>query len=205
MILTHHGIDSLGQSGGGGGVESEVTLGSINSSRYSDHFPWDGYYSYSLTQQIYGASEIVTTGKITDLSFYCFSGQLTWGVTIYMSHTSRSSLGSSSEILQGNSNVQDTTMVFSGSVSLRSSDNKWFKIPLSTQFEYNNSNNLLLTVCGNYPSNVSKELHFATHMYKSNTARYIGRSNSAYDPMTYSYPMSSDSNYRNTIKLNMLV
>lgn len=208
MILTHHGIDSMVRPGGGG-TEYEVTIGesSISPSRYRTQLPWDGLYRYSLSQQIYSSNEIGTSGKITDISFYCFVGYLSWNVSIYMSHTSKASLytdASNSEKLQDNEYVQDTSLVYNGSVYLGSTDNKWFKIPLSTPFEYDNSHNLLLTVCSNNPSNPSKELRFAVLWNNSNIPLYNSSGNAEYKPTTNTYEMNT-AYYRNVIKLNMLV
>lgn len=208
MILTHHGIDSMVRPGGGG-TEYEVTIGesSISPSRYRTQLPWDGENSYSLSQQIYSANEIGTSGKITDISFYCFVGYLSWNVSIYMSHTSKASLSdlSKSEKLQNNEYVQDTSLVYNGSVYLGSTDNKWFKIPLSTPFEYDNSHNLLLTVCSNNPSNPSKELRFAVLQNNSNISLYKSRYTSEYKPTTTTYTSMNTDYFRNVIKLNMLV
>jgi hypothetical protein len=112
---------------------------------------------------------------------------------------------SKSEKLQDNEYVQDTSLIYNGSVYLGSTDNKWFKIPLSTPFEYDNSHNLLLTVCSNNPSNPSKELRFAVLQNNSNISLYKSRYKSEYKPTTTTYTSMNADYFRNVIKLNMLV
>ena len=116
--------------------EVEVTIGSgTNTLAY---MPSNVYYKYSTTQQIYTAAELGEAGIITAISFN-YNGNATSGARtfdIYMSHTTSSTI--SSWVTESSSHL-----VYSGTKTFTNAG--WYTITLDTPFEYNGTNNILIT------------------------------------------------------------
>ncbi|HOU64018.1 MAG TPA: choice-of-anchor J domain-containing protein, partial [Tenuifilaceae bacterium] len=112
-------------------------------------FPIYAYYGYSYTQQIYLKSEIATAGDITKIRFYLSSAAPTnsnqW--VVYMGHTTKTAFTSTTDWVP----VASLTEVFNGTVTFPASGN-WMEINLSTPFNYNNTDNLVIAVDENAPS-----------------------------------------------------
>ena len=142
----------------------DVTIGSDYGTTNGGYLPTHVWYKYSLTQQIYTASELGTAGTITAISFY-YAGSTSSGartVQVYLSHTTSSTI--SSWVTQSSSNL-----VYSGSVTFTQG---WNTITLSTPFAYNGTSNLLLTFDDNTGSySVSTTQSFYT--YSTNATRAI--------------------------------
>ena len=117
----------------------DVTIGSGTTS--GNYLPTGDYYKYSLSQQIYTASELGAAGTITAISFYYNTSTSSnpRSLQVYMSHTSSSTITSWSTV---SSNQQ----VFSGTHTFTQG---WNTIMLTTPFVYNGTSNLLLTVDDN--------------------------------------------------------
>ncbi|TDX83007.1 T9SS type A sorting domain-containing protein [Epilithonimonas xixisoli] len=118
-----------------------ITIGS--GTNVGSKLPVVPWYSYSFSEQIIPKAEINTAGSITKLRFYSNATALNnsnnW--TIYLGHTSKSSFSSGADwILAG-----AMTQVFSGTVTPPSSAG-WMEITLTTPFNYNNTNNLVVAV-----------------------------------------------------------
>ncbi len=114
--------------------------GSEHTSNTAFYLPVDPLYGPSLGQQIYTATEIGQAGKITSIAFY------NWGETcdrpfdIYLSHTTKTAFSG----LYNWGTVKAADKVFSGTVTM--ARNKWTVIDFDTPFEYDGTQNLLLTV-----------------------------------------------------------
>ena len=149
---------------------NDVTIGSGTGTDAGSDIPTDVYYKYSLSQQIYTASELGSAGNITKISFYYNSSTASGSRTlaIYMSHTTSSTL--SSWVTQSSSNL-----VYSGSHNFTQG---WNTITLTTPFAYNGTNNLLLTVDDNTGSySVSQYIYFYTYSTGANRAIYYRNDN----------------------------
>ncbi len=162
----------------------DVTIGSGTTTTNGAYLPTYAYYNYSLTQQIYTASEVGTAGTITKVAFKVSNSKSTTrNLDLYLSHTSNTSFSSNSGwISQSTSN-----RVFSGNVTFNASG--WTTITLSSPFEYNGTSNLLLTVddnTGSYVSSSSESPQFYTYSASSNTAIYKYNDNTNYAPSSMS-------------------
>ncbi|MHC1737929.1 MAG: BNR-repeat neuraminidase N-terminal domain-containing protein [Ignavibacteriaceae bacterium] len=124
-----------------------ITIGSGTNTSYA--CPITAWSAYSYSQQIYTKPQINTSGTIYDISFYYASGAIsnsnTW--VIYMGHTTKTSFSSGSDWIS----VAGLTQVFSGTVTAPGSAG-WMRITLTTPFAYNNSDNLVIAVDENSPS-----------------------------------------------------
>jgi hypothetical protein len=105
-----------------------------------DNAPSWTYYNYSYSQAIYLQTEIATAGNITKIRFdWDGSAAQTRNIVIYMGHTTKSTLTSTTDWVA----VSGMTQVYSGSLSLTTTAG-YHEITLSTPFAYNNSDNLLI-------------------------------------------------------------
>ena len=105
------------------------------------------YYYYSLSQQIYTASEMGANGQTKNISSVSFFNTGTYSVTrnmnIYMVNTEKTSFESSSDWIP----VTQNDLVFSGNVNMITQG--WVTIYFNTLFEYDGSSNVALIVDDN--------------------------------------------------------
>ena len=105
----------------------------------STYVPCYGWYDYSWSASIYEAAELGFSGQIDTLAFYVNNT-----TSNYMMVNQLVFLGTTSDNEFFNTNMLDTTqldLVFSGSVTWNAG---WNYIPLSSSFNYNGSDNLIL-------------------------------------------------------------
>ncbi len=161
---------------------SDVTIGSGTST--NAYLPTYAYYNYSLTQQIYTASEVGSAGTITAVAFkVANSKSTTRNIDVYLSHTSNSSFSGNSAWVSQSTSYR----VFSGNVTFASSG--WTTITFSTPFEYDGTSNLLLTVddnTGTYVSSSSDAPSFYVYSSTSNSAIYKYDDYTNYNPASIS-------------------
>jgi hypothetical protein len=157
-----------------------VTIGDLYSTSTTNYFPLNCYYNYSYTQQIYTQAQIGQPGEIRKLRFNYYSGTATnssnW--TIYLGNTTRSNFPSytSSNWIP----VSAMTQVFSGTVTFPSEPG-WMEVTLTTPFQYNGVDNMVLAVDENSPG------------YSSGYVRWQGFS-SALNSGIYHYSDSVNAN-----------
>ena len=96
----------------------------------------------STSQQIYTSSEIGKAGMITSIAFYNYDVGSKRNYDIYLSHTSKAAFNNESDWVV----VAESNRVFSGTVNLGSG---WTVIDFETPFQYDGTQNLLLTVDDN--------------------------------------------------------
>ena len=151
--------------------EVEVTIGSGTTSGY--YLPTGDYYKYSLTQQIYTASELGEAGTITAISFYYNTATASnpRSLEIYMAHTPSSTITSWSIVTTGQ-------RVYSGTYTFTQG---WNTITLTTPFAYDGSSNLLLTVDDN-TGNWTTNSQFYTYSTGANRAIYYRNDSTNPDP-----------------------
>jgi hypothetical protein len=171
----------------------DVTVGSGTNNNIN--LPTNTYQKYSVSQQIFTASEVGEAGTITKIAFKVSNSKSTTRtLEIYLSHTTKASFSSTSDwVLQSS-----TYKVFSGSVTFEASG--WTTITLDTPFDYNGTSNLLLTVDDNTNSalSYSDRLYFY-HYTTSNTSLYKA-GNTNYSPAnTSALGSGSRSNYNNQV------
>ena len=151
--------------------EVEVTIGSGTTS--GNYLPTGDYYNYSLTQQIYTASELGEAGSITAISFYYNTSTASKprSLMIYMAHTPSSTISTWSIVTSGQ-------LVYSGTHTFTQG---WNTITLTTPFAYDGSSNLLLTVDDN-TGDWATNSQFYTYSTGANRAIYYRNDNTNPDP-----------------------
>lgn len=120
-------------------TESEtITIGSGDN--WTD-LPITAQYKFTVTQQIFSAKEINHgKGKIWSLAFKTHSGDLKRNLTVYLTHSQYSSVGS----LQP---VTEADCVFKGEVMFTAG--QWNTIYFEKPFEYDGKSNIIVTVDDN--------------------------------------------------------
>ena len=173
--------------------ESQVILGTGTTA--SNQMPYNTYYKYSLNQMIYKASELVDAGlgpgPITSVAFESYSDlhYLRNEITVWMSATTRTSAPSTSVSTYG------MTQVFSGSLVQQEG---WTPVYFSTPFTWDGESNLLVTVLMNHGSYDNPYIEWQ-HSYPGFTCGcYIRNDNSAYDPSSSTYSMTTTTIRPNT-------
>ena len=120
-------------------TEQEQTVGSGTSN--NTYLPTHVRSNYSLTQQIYLASELENTaGEITKIAFRADVASSTRSLIIYMAHTELNAFSSKT----GWEVMGSSAKVFEGSVDFDISD--WTVITLDTPFDYDGTSNINLCV-----------------------------------------------------------
>ena len=183
--------------------EHEAQLGSGTST--NNYIPTYVRASYSLTQQIYLASELDNKkGYITKIAYRATTAEATRNLTIYMAHTDKSSFSSNSnwEVMGS------VSKVFEGNVAFSSSD--WTTITLDTPFEFDGESNLNICVVDNTGS-TSGSYSSYTKFYRysaTNRALYVYGSSSYASTVGYTSLSSTTGtriSYVNQIKVTMSI
>ena len=186
---------------GGGSTSTEIIEIGTASSTSNGYFPTYELYNYSLTQQIYTASEIAqaggSAGEITKISFNLYStgSSNPRAIAIYMKNTSKSSFASGTDW----ESISASNLVYSGNLPYTSTG--WVELTLSQPFDYDGSN-LLICVDDNTGSWWSTS-YFYTYSGDANCSMYVYNDNSNYDPFTASSYSGYQSSVKNHIKLSL--
>lgn len=146
-----------------------IPIGDGTSSGYE--LPVNTWYNYSLSQQIYTATEIQTAGgsagTINSISFYHTYANTTPktmnGIKVYLLNTDKEAFTSNTDMVA----VTDADKVWEGNITLNGEG--WVTIDFTTPFDYNGDN---LIVCmyyptKEYPGNTYKFRYTATTYYSS--------------------------------------
>ena len=150
--------------------EYEANLGTGSST--NNYIPTYTRARYSLTQQIYLASEFDNQpGRITKIA-YRASRATTRNLTIYMAHTDLSEFSSTT----GWEEMGSDAKVFQGSVAFSNSD--WTTITLETPFEYDGNSNLNICVVDYTGSNTTQNTGF--YRYNGTNRALYANGNSSY-------------------------
>ena len=174
----------------------EVTVGSGTST--SNYLPATFNTKYSLSQQIYTPDEIGTAGAISSISFYKSSTDQgarsrTW--VVYVKHTSKDAFDSDTDW----ETLEATDIVYSGSVSFATSAS-WITLSLTTPFEYNGTDNLLVAVDDNTGSSYTSNRSFYVYGTDANRALYVTGSTD-YDPNSMGSVMGTRVTSNNQLQL----
>ena len=158
-------------------LEGAVVLGDGGSAT-NDYLPSYSYYNYALTQQIYTADEIGTSGIINSISFYNGGAEKTRSFDIYLVATEKAVFNNANDWIS----VKEDYLVFSGEVTM--SEDNWTTFFLDTPFEYNGTSNLVVIVDDN-TGNWTNSPHMSCRVYNANgnQAIRIYNDNIDFDPM----------------------
>lgn len=144
----------------------KVTVGTGNFT--NAYLPFDDYYKYCLTQQIFTPDELesnVNAGKAILSIAFKSSRTPARNLDIYIVHTNKSSFSSSSDWIVPTSSDK----VFSGEVSFGAES--WTTITLDVPFVYDGTSNIAVIVDDNTGSFVSSSAYRAL-FYGYNCANY---------------------------------
>lgn len=183
----------------GSGGNEDITIGS--GSANNSYIPTYSYYKYSLTQQIYTATEIGQAGTITAIAFKVSNAKSTArNVDLYMKHTTKSVFTNRKdwEALASSYKVYSGTVTFSAT--------GWTTLTLDTPFEYDGTSNLMVCMddnTGTYVSNSSNSPKFYVYSTGANRALRVYSDGTDYNP---AMPSSYNGTYvtsNNQILLSM--
>ncbi len=141
-------------------AQTTVTVGTGTAT--TSNAPITGYYGYSYSQNIYKASDIIAAGAtsmgtISKIRFFYASGgnnnATNW--TVYIGHTVKNSFTSTTDWI----NAASTTNSFSGTVTYPAAGN-WLEITLSTPFQWNGVDNIVIGVDENQAGYSSSTLNW---------------------------------------------
>lgn len=179
----------------------ELLIGTYNdyATTYGYLLPLNAYYYYSYSQQIYTSDEIGDARTIDTICLqYSYSSSVTRNLTIYMGHTDKTYFSSTSDWVPAN----NLTQVFSDNITFdNTGENYWVKIPFSTAFEYNGSDNLVLVIQDNSASSTGSysTYRFCTHYTGKNSSHTY----TSYSTISTSSLPSGGStlSYRNNLRI----
>lgn len=120
-----------------------ITIGEGNG--MTDAVPYNTFYNYSFTEQIFPASEIEYAGNIKAVSFrlaYSYSTEHTSDIVVYLKNVSRSVFEDTSDYEP----VTEEDIVFSGPWTIPADYDGWITIEFDRPFAYNGTDNLLIAV-----------------------------------------------------------
>lgn len=120
-----------------------ITIGEGNG--MTDVVPYNTFYNYSFTEQIYHASEIEYAGYIKAIRFriaYSYNTEHTSNILVYLKNVSKSSFADESDYEP----VTAENMVFSGPWTIPADTDGWITIDFDTPFAYNGTDNLLIAI-----------------------------------------------------------
>lgn len=120
-----------------------ITIG--EGSDMTTQVPFNSYYNYSFTEQLYLADEIEFAGYIKAVKFriaYSYSTEHSSDIVVYLKNVSRSLFTDGSDYEP----VSEEDMVFSGSWTIPADVDDWITIEFDTPFHYNGTDNLLIAI-----------------------------------------------------------
>ena len=145
----------------------------INGTSTSSYIPSYSTYNYSLTQQIFTPAEIGHGGGITSIYFQPSSYSVPRTLEIYMGHCQQSTATSFLT-------PADLTMVYSGS-SVSLTAGQWNEFPLTSTFNYNGSDNLIVIVRDMTGSWSSGNQWYGSSNGASGVSRYVYQDSGPYN------------------------
>lgn len=125
-----------------------ITIG--EGSGMTTQTPFNTFYNYSFTEQIYHASEIEFAGYIKAIKFriaYSYNSEHTSDIFVYLKNVSRSSFTDGADYEP----VTTEDLVFSGLWTIPANTDDWITINFDNPFFYNGSDNLLIAIDENSP------------------------------------------------------
>ena len=128
-----------------------VQLGDPNSTTTDGRVPSYGYYDYSWSALIYGAAEVGVPIIIDEIQFDVDNNINTTmnNQKIFMAHTTMNTFPNGSEPVDGDIEISDWTLVYTGDITWT---HGWNAITLDAPFMYNGLGNLLIKTINEHGS-----------------------------------------------------
>ncbi len=181
------------------GGSSETLIGNTTSTSDGAYLPLNTFYNYSYSQQIYPADEIGSARTINVIYLqYFYTSSITRKLDIYMGHTTKNYFSSGSDWVPANELTLVDSCVFV-TFSPNNNTGYWVAIPLSTPFEYNGTDNLVIAVDDNTGSYTSSGEKFYTHYAGNYTSLYVCSDGTNYNP--FSPTNGTKDVYRNNLRI----
>lgn len=120
-----------------------ITIG--EGSGMTAQVPFNTFYNYSFTEQLFLSSEIEYEGYVKAVKFriaYSYNSEHTSDITVYLKNVSRSAFANGSDFEP----VTEEDKVFSGSWTIPADVDDWITITFDTPFHYNGTDNLLIAI-----------------------------------------------------------
>ena len=165
-----------------------IVVGGATDQSY--YLPTYYYYKYSLTQQIYTASELGgQSGQIASVSFYNTTGYTnTRKLALYLVATDKTAFESRYDWITVNNT---TNLMFNGTVTFE--PNSWTTIYFNNPFFYNGASNIALIVDDNQGTqDYGSAIRFRSYNASGNQAIYANSNTTNYNP-------TNPSNYYGTL------
>lgn len=150
---------------------------------------------YSLSEQIYTASEINRTGTISGISFYNAGTTQSRNFDMYIVHTNKSAFDHNLDWIS----TTPADLVFSGPIELTTG--AWTEIALDVPFAYNGTDNILL-VMNDKTGSSAPGMSCYTFQTSAIEAIYGYRDGSSYDPMFPHSILGDYNSEKNCVRLN---
>ena len=164
-------------------------IGDISSTAQSYSIPMETYYKYSISEELFLASELVGVGTNTlnSISWYCNStSNNQQNVTIWMANVNITTLTNTSH------NTSEMTLVYTGSFIPVIG---WNEIVFNeNSFSWDGISNVIVCVQNNTPTNSSSDTYWKTYSAGFSAVNYKGNNASAYDMVNHTYSMSTNTN-----------
>ena len=174
-----------------------ITIG--EGSEMTTQTPFNTFYNYSFTEQIYHANEIEYAGNIKAIRFriaYSYNSEHTSDIFVYLKNVSRGSFADGSDYEA----VTAEDLVFSGPWTIPANHDDWITIEFDTPFAYNGTDNLLIAIDENSPDYAMRYFR-----YTDATNTVLSYASDTQNPDPYDLPSFSDlkevSSQRANIKL----
>ena len=207
IVLTSDG-GSEGGSEGGEDIEPTpgetqlITLGSGDMS--SPQIPFNTWYNYAISQQIYTAEELaaagLTEGTIKSIGFKSAHTQTAdRNVKIYMLNTDKAYFTTDNNTSAPMEAVTADNLVYDGTMNIVAKD-EWFSAEFTTPFEYTGSN-ILVYFVDYTQSYTASECLFYTYATENYTALYDRQDNEEYLP--YDSHNGLVLNYKNQVQFGI--
>ena len=167
-----------------------------NQTGTNNYLPFNNFYNYSLTQQIYTIEELGAPGFIRSIDFFKpNTTEANRNLSIYMVDTDKDSFTGASDWIS----VTTENLVFSGTVDFANND--WTTITLDGYgFLYDGTQNVAIIVddnTGSYESTTA----FNTFTTSANQSIYYYNDNTNYDPSGTPGAASATTNSKNQIRI----
>ena len=186
-----------------GAWAEEITIGDPTSTTTSSYLPSYSLYDYSLSQQIYTADEIGTSGTINALTMWLKNNSsYARNYNIYMKEVSQSSFA------DGNAwvSMAESNLVATATLSNGITDPVETTFTLTTPFEYSGTGNLVICfqdVTGHWSSGVASVVMITS----GHQAIYAYRDGSLFDPtspgVTGSFATKDNEGVKSVVKFDI--
>ena len=189
---------------------SQETIQIGNGSTGTQEIPLNPYFRYTISQQIYLASEITANNgdnspagfAITQIGFpyYNATARTRTNVDIYLCNTTKTQFtGTNAASWEPAANLQ---LVYSGTINFSDANSSWTTVTLQTPFIWDGDCNILLCVNDKHGAyeGASSDLYFYTHSTSPNNTAIYARQDGSTPYNVSSFPTGTRLTSKNNIK-----